>query len=99
MSAGRLASAYQPASWRIAIAWVFGIAVVGCAHALAARSAQYATLGEKTAAALQPVSSLAHRTCLQTARTEFLQQRLLRLKAKSFGKELDASYYIDQVHW
>jgi hypothetical protein len=75
------------------------VVMVGCSHPLAERSAQYATLGEKTAAALQPVSSLAHLTCLQTARTEFLQQRLLRLKAESFGKELDAGYYIDEVHW
>jgi hypothetical protein len=71
----------------------------GCSHPLAERSAQYALLGRRTALALQPLSALTRRTCLQSARTEFVQRRLLRLKAEYLGKALDAKYYVDEAHW
>ncbi len=76
--------------------WVF---TTGCAHPLADKSAQYASLGRKAALALQPLASLTRRTCTQSARTEFVQQRLLRLEAEYFGKALDTKYYVDEAHW
>src|ERR1700690_2765425 len=99
MRVGELMEASHPCgSW--ALSWSFvWILMAGCSHPLAERSAQYALLGRKTAAELQPLSSLVRRTCLQSARTEFVQQRLLRLEAEYFGKTLDAKYYVDEGDW
>jgi hypothetical protein len=99
MWVGELMEAARP--WkRRALPWIFlSVFMPGCAHPLAERSAQYAVLGRKAAVALQPLSSLTRRTCLQSARTEFVQQRLLRLEGEYIGRASDAKYYVDEAHW
>ena len=72
---------------------------VGCSHPFADRTARYADLSGKTALSLKPVAALAHRTCEQSRRAEFLEQRLLRLKSESLGVALGSEYYLDGAHW
>jgi uncharacterized protein YecA (UPF0149 family) len=72
---------------------------LGCSHSLAERTARYAELSGKTALSLKPVVALAHRTCEQSRRAEFLQQRLVRLKSESLKVPLGSEYYIDGPHW
>ena len=83
-----------PGLWFLAL-----LCAGGCSHPLADRAAQYSTLEQRTTAALKPLSPLTHGACLRTARTEFLQQRLLRLQGESLNQPLDAKYYLDEVHW
>jgi hypothetical protein len=99
MRVGELMEASHPCGTRALSSIFLWSLIAGCSHPLADRSAQYALLGRKTAVALQPLSSLTRRTCRQSARTEFVQQRLLRLEAEYLGKALDAKYYVDEAHW
>jgi len=75
------------------------LVTIGCSHAFARQATRYAELGRQAASTLRPTVVLVHRTCEQSRRVEFVQQRLLRLKSEALGVAPGPEYYFDGAHW